>query len=152
MAEAALKCSNQDSIDEEDLSSPSNAIKLGYDIKSLASSKLASAIIHADEKRQKEAENFLQLMKMQWTVKVTKLARMVLQERQYNKPKSLPTPEDIKKITEFMKTEICNLDLTDISYANYKKVAVLTLARITLYNRRRCHEVQAIRYVYQNST
>lgn len=84
-------------------------------------------------------------MKMQWTVKVTKLARMVLQERQYNKPKSLPTPEDIKKITEFMKTEICNLDLTDISYANYKKVAVLTLARITLYNRRRCHEVQAIR-------
>nr|XP_034331453.1 uncharacterized protein LOC117690845 isoform X2 [Crassostrea gigas] len=145
VAEAALKCSNQDSIDEEDLSSPSNAIKLGYDIKSLASSKLASAIIHADEKRQKEAENFLQLMKMQWTVKVTKLARMVLQERQYNKPKSLPTPEDIKKITEFMKTEICNLDLTDISYANYKKVAVLTLARITLYNRRRCHEVQAIR-------
>nr|XP_034316734.1 uncharacterized protein LOC109620100 isoform X3 [Crassostrea gigas] len=145
VAEAALKCSNQDSIDEEDLSSPSNAIKLGYDIKSLASSKLASAIIHADEKRQKEAENFLQLMKMQWTVKVTKLARMVLQERQYNKPKSLPTPEDIKKITEFMKTEICNLDLTDISYANYKKVVVLTLARITLYNRRRCHEVQAIR-------
>ncbi|OWF35847.1 hypothetical protein KP79_PYT23048 [Mizuhopecten yessoensis] len=61
---AALKCCNQD--DEEDLKSPTNAIKLGYDIKRMASAKLATALKEGDETVRKDAEGFLKLMDMEW--------------------------------------------------------------------------------------
>lgn len=53
---AALKCSKQDAEDEEDLHSPSNSIKLGYDIK-----RLASALGFASENpemKKKKGRNF----------------------------------------------------------------------------------------------
>ncbi|XP_033731339.1 uncharacterized protein LOC117320961 isoform X2 [Pecten maximus] len=145
VAKAALQCSKQDADDDEDLASPSNAIKLGYDIKSLASSKLGNALINGDNKKKEEAENFLKLMNMQWGLKVTKLARVLLNERHFNRRCPLPKPDDVKKITVHMKKEISSLDLNDMSYQNYRRAAILVLARTTLYNRRRCHEVQALR-------
>lgn len=40
---------------------------------------------------------------------------------------------------------LANADTTDGSYENFRQIAQLVLARLTLYNRRRCHEVQALR-------
>ncbi|OWF39284.1 hypothetical protein KP79_PYT22704 [Mizuhopecten yessoensis] len=145
VAKAALRCSKQNAIDEEDLQTPSNVIKLGFDIKIMASAKLGSALIQGDETKKQEAENFLCLMKLNWGLKVTKLARVLLTERSFNRRKPLPLPGDVKKLATFMKTELENLDLDNWLYDNFKKAAVLALARITLYNRRRCHEVQALR-------
>ena len=62
---AALRCSKQNILDEEDLSTPSNAIKLGYDIKRMASAKLGKALVDNDESRRKEAD-VLKLMEMEW--------------------------------------------------------------------------------------
>jgi len=143
---AAIKCSSQD--DEEDLTTPSNAIKLGYDIKRMASAKLAKAIKDGNEALQKEAKRILKLMDMEWGVKVKKLATITLTERSFNADRQLPLPEDIQALATYLQTELENLDLTDHTYENFRKVAIFTLARTTLYNRRRCHEVQAMRYVY----
>ncbi|XP_076092695.1 uncharacterized protein LOC143064064 [Mytilus galloprovincialis] len=143
-AKAALICSKQVVNDEEDLNSPSNAIKLGYDIKRMASAKLGEALVEGDDLKKSQAENFLTLVNMSWSLKVTKLARMVLAERNFNIIKQLPLPEDIQKMVSFMVEELNKLDLQDVAYKIFRKAAVLALARITLYNRRRCHEVQAL--------
>ncbi|OWF49392.1 hypothetical protein KP79_PYT01076 [Mizuhopecten yessoensis] len=146
---AALKCSCQDAMDEEDLKTPSNALKLGYDIKKMVSAKLGRALMKDDAGNQKDAEGLLKLMDMEWGVRVNKLARIALTERSFNAERQLPLPEDIKKLCAYLLTEIGKLDLTDCSYENFRKVATLSLARVTLYNRRRCHEVQALRLVFR---
>lgn len=148
VAQAALKCSKQDESDEEDLQSPSNAVKLGFDIKRMASAKLAMALIGDDQGKKDEAKAFLTLLKIKWGLQVTKLARMVLSEKNFNKPTQLPLPEDVKKLATFMIDSLANADTTDGSYENFRQIAQLVLARLTLYNRRRCHEVQALRCVF----
>jgi hypothetical protein len=141
---AALKCSKQ--CDEEDLKSPSNAIKLGYDIKRMASAKLERALMEDDGQKKKEADEFLRLMNLEWSLRVNKLARMILAQRSFNQNRQLPLPDDVQKLVDYLLAELKNADtaVTTCTYDNFRKVALVTLARITLYNRRRCHEVQAL--------
>ena len=142
---AALLCCNVQDMDDEDLKSPSNAIKLGYDIKRMASVKMGTAIKDEDEKKEKEAKKFLKLMDIEWHLKVTRLARAILTTRSFNRFNQLPLPSDVTKIADYLQAKILQLDLTDICYTNFRNAAILTLARLTLFNRRRCHEVQALR-------
>ncbi|XP_060563321.1 uncharacterized protein LOC132722776 isoform X3 [Ruditapes philippinarum] len=143
VTKAALVCCHAE--DEEDLKAPSNALKLGHDIKRMVDAKLAKAIIQEDNDEQKEAQDFLRLMSMQWGLRVTKLARYVLIERSFNQVKELPLPDDVKKLSVHLQKELSSIDLEDCTFCNFRKLAVLTLTRITLFNRRRCHEVQALR-------
>lgn len=83
-------------------------------------------------RKKEEAEEFLQLMEIEWGLRVTKLARIILIERAFNKEQDLPLPEDIKKLSEYMQKQISELDLTNSkSLSNYRKVAVLTLSTVT---------------------
>ncbi len=93
VAKAALRVACQDVFDEEELGSPSNAIKLSFDIKRLVSIKLAQAIMNGDEEQKKQCNEFLQLMAISWT---TKLATAVLLKRRLNARKPLPLPNDIE--------------------------------------------------------
>jgi hypothetical protein len=72
VVKAALLCAAQDADDEEDLATPSNAIKLSYDLKRFASIKLALAIKQGDEVKRRQSKDFSHLMKISWT---NKLAR-----------------------------------------------------------------------------
>ncbi|XP_033725242.1 uncharacterized protein LOC117315207 [Pecten maximus] len=145
VVKGALRCCFPADADEEELKSPSNAIKLGHDIKRLVSAKLAKALMAGNACKKKEAEEFLKLMEIEWGLRVTKLARIILNERAFNRDRNLPIPDDVRKLAEYMQHEILNLDLKTCSLSNYRKVAVATLARVTLFNRRRCHEVQAMK-------
>lgn len=95
---------------------PSNAVKLGFDIKRMASAKLAMALIGDDQRKKDEAKAFLTLLKIKWGLQVTKLTRMVLSEKNFNKPTQLPLPEDVKKLVTFMIESLTNADTTDGSY------------------------------------
>ncbi|XP_014669798.1 PREDICTED: protein starmaker-like [Priapulus caudatus] len=135
------KCSPQDADDEEELGTPSNAIKLSHNIRRLASAKLAFAIKQGNEPKRRESKDFLTLIKLEWT---TKLARVTLETRKFNSKKPLPLPQDVLKLANFNKEELEKLDLNDASYPNYRKVVTLTETRLILYNRRRCGELQAM--------
>ncbi len=141
VTKAALVCSDQDDDDEEELGSPSNAIKLQYDIKRLCSIKLAKAIMNGDEKRKKEANEFLQLMEISWS---SKLARVALQRKRMNRKKPLPLPEDIQKLASYLNGELDDFDPADTSYPNYRRGVMLVEAKLISYNRRRCGELQAM--------
>lgn len=145
LVEATLKTAAPDLNDEEVLEKPSNAIKLGYDLKRLINLKIGMAIMHNDKRSKEDAENLLRTMNIFWPTKVTKLARVLLDQRKYNKHEELPDPKDIEKLSNSLKSEISKLDLKNHTPANFRHVANIISARLVIYNRRRTGELQAIR-------
>ena len=132
--------------DDDILGSPSNAIKLGYDIKRLINGKIGLSIMSKDPNSQADAENLIKLMNIYWGTKVTKHARVILEERRFYAAKNLPLPEDIQQLSNYLRDSILNVDLTKADATNYREVGKLIEAKLVTYNRRRTGEVQAIRY------
>ena len=95
----------EDMYDETDLDSPSNAIKLGFDLKRLINIKIGMCIEQGHLKERQEAEDVLTLMNIFWGSRVTKLARVLLEERRFNKVQSLPDTEDLKKLNMYLKVQ-----------------------------------------------
>ncbi|KAJ8048412.1 hypothetical protein HOLleu_00721 [Holothuria leucospilota] len=91
VASAVLKVAKQDQEDDEDPKAPSNALKLSY-IKRMANIKLAQAIQAQDQGKKQSAQDFIQLMSIEWN---TKLERVLLEERKHAEKKPLPLPSDI---------------------------------------------------------
>nr|XP_034315953.1 uncharacterized protein LOC117685616 [Crassostrea gigas] len=140
----AVKACEED--ENADLKNPSTAIKLGYDLSRLANAKLGIGIKEGNDKAKTEASEFLQLLRMEWSVKVTKLARITLDVRHFNKRKELPDPSDIEKIAAYLVREIKNLDLTPNNNNEivFREAVVLAEARLLLYNRRRPGELECL--------
>ena len=139
----AIKCCIPYSDDvEEDLTSPSNALKLKYDVKRLVNAKWAFAIKQGKEEEEKQCQKFLQLMEIEWGERVTKLCRMVLDQRRFEETKELPAPEDVKKLTGYL---IQELKQTELNSANFWRIVALLQSRLMLYNKRRSGEIEVIK-------
>lgn len=113
VAKAALLCAKQDASDDEELGSPSNAIKLGFHLKKMASAKLGLALVEGDDVKYKQTRAFMELMDINWSLQVTKLGKVVLSERAFNRSYPLPLPSDVKKLAEFLIRELTTADYTD---------------------------------------
>ena len=142
---ATLKTASVEFDDDEDLKSPSTALKMGYDIKRMVGAKWGIALRDEDDKSSKECKDFLKLYKFEWSVKVTKLATVILQTRRFSKDRTLPEPDDLFKLHGYIKEEIRNLDLKDYSYKNFRMAEVLAQTRLLMYNKRRSGEVEVIK-------
>ena len=59
--------------------------------------------------------DFLKLMRIQWGLRVTKLARGLLVEPSYNYRNELPRPADVKKLYEYPQTRVRGRNLDDSS-------------------------------------
>ena len=97
-----------------------------------------------DEKKNKETEDLFKLMDFQWSLRVTKLARSLLNQKSFNVTRRLPLPGDIQKLATYLQNELRKMNVDDASFENFRKTNRLTVVRITLFNRRRCLEVQAM--------
>lgn len=135
--------SNMD--DEEDLLKPSNALKLGFDLKRLADGKIGHSLITGNRAEREEAKDFLKMMQIYWGSRTTKLARISLEQRTYGEEVLLPHPEDINELYMCLQRTLAELDLTSTDYENYRNVCKAVEARLIIYNRRRTGEVQAVR-------
>ena len=145
VVQATLACAAVDMDDEEELKTPSNAIKLGFEIKRVLASKKAFAIRAKDPAMKQDCSDFLELMESEWALKVTKLARVALLERSYNQKQQLPLPEDLKRLGEFLNNELSKVNLKDHTTTTFRRVSQLVESKLTAYNRRRSGEVQAIK-------
>lgn len=139
-----VSCVDKEESDEYDLDHPSTALKIGFDLCRLASVKLGNSIKSGEEQGRLDASNFLNLMKLEWTVKVTKIAKSTLNERHFNAQKSLPDPEDIAKLAKHITNELTNFDVENMTPDNYRKGVILSESRLLLYNRRRPGELEAL--------
>ncbi len=142
VARAALKVANQDDMDEENLRAPSSALKLSYDIKRLLDIKVGVAIKTGNKQMREEADDFLTLMKIEWS---TKLERELLEERKAEKTRPMPLPSDVKTLAAFYKKESEEMDLKNSSYDNFKRAGLIALASLVVYNRHRPGGVQAMK-------
>jgi hypothetical protein len=141
---ATIQCCMPYMDDEEDLKSPSNAIKLKYDLIRVVNAKWALLVqdnphsLHAEEMMK-----FDRLISVQWGERVTKLARAVLVRRRFKMKKELPSPEDVMKLTKHIVSE---LESTALTPENFFRIVQLVQTRLLLYNKRRSGEIDAVRY------
>ena len=144
-AEAALNCASPNMDDEEDLASPSSAIKIGYDLAKMANMKIGTAIKKGYRYQRDAAADFMILMKSEWTSRVTKVAHKVLRERRLMKHAELPLPSDLKKLNDTVDEGLRKLKLDPkTSDSNmYRETAKLVVTRLVLYNKRRSGELEA---------
>ncbi|MEW8545003.1 MAG: hypothetical protein AB2693_15875, partial [Candidatus Thiodiazotropha sp.] len=156
-ASAAFRISLPDADDEEDLKSPSNAINIKYDLIRMTDAKWSLSVKELDKqptqawtKSKHEAEEFLQLIKRNWSEKVTRLARKVLDERRLNQIQQLPQPEDLEKLSQHLQKKLTESDLDEKSatWDAYKDVIRYTQTRLMIYNKRRSGELEAIKYAF----
>ncbi len=144
VADAAVKISVPDIDDDEDLQHPSTSVKIKYDIIRMANHKLAYALKEGCLRRKTEADEFLRLLGIDWTDKVDRLARNVLNERRFNKEVLLPAPEDVTKLAADLRKSLNEANYDLHTYANFREIAELTESRLIMYNKRRCGELEAM--------
>ena len=92
-----------------------------------------------------EATDFLQLMKLEWGTKVTKLARITIGRRHFNKKTPLPKPEDVQKLSEYLIHELKALDLQKVDKETFRRAVIISQSRLIVYNKRRTGELEATR-------
>lgn len=87
----------------------------------------------------------MRLINIKWTERVTKMARAVLVQRSFNKEVEIPSPDDIKTLTEHICSELSILNLQNYVESTYRRAVVLCQTRLVLYNKRRSGEIDYIR-------
>ena len=142
---AALMCAQADMDDLEELGKPSNAIKIGYELKRIVSVKLGQAIRNRDNLTKEECRDYQHLLTAEWSARVTKRAQVTLRERQFNQEKKMPEPSDLVKLKDYLHSQLEEIDVENLSYKNFQHIAKLTLSKLLSYNRRRSGEIQAIK-------
>lgn len=105
----------------------------------LALAKLGQTIKNGDATSRQEDTDFMNLMKMEWSIRVNKVACATLSERQFNLKKELPHPDDIVKFASYLIEQLEGLDLSPASAdgEKFQKNVMLVEARFLLYKRRR---------------
>ena len=149
VVDAAQHCAGFDSR-RHSYTSPSSAIRSGQLLKKVAQLNMTRALETGDTATVDTSTNFLKLCEMQWS-EVTASAHRNLSERNRNGVDFLPLTEDVMKLNGYLKEEgdrntaILVIgkgdDMTNESYA---ELAQLTLAKLTLFNRKRQGEVSKI--------
>lgn len=149
IADAALKVAKPEDNDTmEDLNAPSNAIKLGYDIMRMINIKLGIALRRSyDRDIIDKCYDLLTLFRNEWNDKVKRRASSVLIDRSLTKfgTSGLPSPDDVKKLTDHITTVLKNLKLDTENADSFSRASNLLQARLLLYNKRRSGEIDCIR-------
>ena len=118
--------------DIEDLTSPSNVIKLGYELKRLCNIKSGVAIRQRDITTRDECRDFITLTTSEWGLRVNKLSRTILHNRRYGIEERLALPSDLVKLAN----ELSKFDRSIISSTNFRHGEVIVMTKFLTYNRR----------------
>lgn len=120
---------------------PSLALKLGHSLKKLAEIKRGQCMRSGDDAGKNDAENYILLHETEWAEKVSSHALQTLAERKFNEPSLLPLTEDVVKLKGFllkeMQTLITLLNGSQVSVSIWRDLAMATLCRVTVFNKRR---------------
>ena len=149
VVDAAQHCAGFDSR-RHSYTSPSSAILSGQLLKKVAQLNMTHALETGDTATVDTSTNFLKLCELQWS-EVTASAHRNLSERNRNGVDFLPLTEDVMKLNGYLKEEgdrntaILVIGKGDeMTYESYAELAQLTLAKLTLFNRKRQGEVSKI--------
>ena len=127
---------------------PSLALKLGHSLHKICDIIHCRALMAEDEDQIRSTDIFKKLYTSKWSELVSHGALNTLSDAKYNKPSTLPFTEDVQILHQYLKKSaekaFCNLKEVATSQ-NYAQLASVTLAQITVFNRRRAGEVSKMR-------
>ncbi|KAI4470857.1 hypothetical protein MML48_1g16811 [Holotrichia oblita] len=126
---------------------PSLGLKLGHAIRKCISIERGIALRKGNLKKNKELLSFMNLMDMEWSTRISSAALSTLHQRKLNMPELLPLTSDLLTLAKYMDREILLLNTTiryKCTQASWNNLAVLTLARIILFNKRRSGEASKL--------
>ena len=144
VTKASIMCTFPYMDDIEDLKSPSNAIKLKYDLVRMLDMKWSFIQEKGGGIGADRCDIFQRQIKIHWNESVTRLARAVLLNRSLVKEVQIPAPEDIKKLTIFITDEVKKIDISDYKTDNFRNTVRLAQTRLLLFNKRRSGEIDHI--------
>ena len=124
---------------------PSLALKIGYNLKNCAHIIRSQALKSSDEEKLKKAERFLEHYKSDWAHEISSCALNTLHVWKFNKPRRIPLAKDVKKLYDTLcsSSESCKNELiTKPGPQSWRELAEVTLAQVSLFNRRRGGEIQ----------
>ena len=119
---------------------PSTSAKCGYALKKAAYVVKGQALRKKDMAVKSNIDLFLELYEAEWSRKVTSHALQNLSFKKHNKPQMLPVTNDLLVLRNFLTEKITALTTEVQKNAmkeNWRRLAVLALARLIIFNKRR---------------
>ncbi|XP_056118313.1 uncharacterized protein LOC130095581 [Rhinichthys klamathensis goyatoka] len=123
---------------------PSLALKLGHNLKKLASIIECEAMMSGDKNALNNVQAFKQICDTKWSECVSSQALRNLSEAKWNSPQLLPFADDVKKMHQYLDRESKEYQTKleeEPSNKNWSELAKITLCQVILFNRRREGEV-----------
>lgn len=139
--EATLELCGKNEHDE--LVHPSTANKIGFDLGRLIGLKYGYCLRQNNPVGKEEADEFLKLMKIDWSTKVTTHASVLLRQRHFDNRRQLPHPKDIEVVATKLSEKLSSFDYKNKSM--FVEIARTTLLRLMVYNRRRSGEIEELK-------
>ena len=132
--------------DVEHLTSPTNAIKIKYDIQKCCNIKWDTNAKHPslDASTAEICINLDRLFTMEWKETVSRLARSILASRKLTAELTMSSPADIETLHTVTVKKMKALDFDRKHLDVYRAAVIAVQARILLYNKRRSGEIDAI--------
>lgn len=122
--------------------SPQLGIVLGHYIKQICLLKASMALEEEDDRKKKEANEFLEMYAAHWNSRVASVANRTQRLRALNAPDLTPSTADLLTLKNFVVGEISlRMKVFTPTYDQYVKFAEFLIARITIFNKRRISEV-----------
>ena len=119
---------------------PSTSAKCGYALKKAAYVGKGQALRKKDMAVKSNIDLFLELYEAEWSRKVMSHALQNLSFKKHNKPQMLPVTNDLLVLRNFLTEKITALTAEVQKNAmkeNWRRLAVLALARLIIFNKRR---------------
>lgn len=135
--------SSTDLTKKPEFKTPSLALKIGYALKKCIALERGTALRAGNLTRNKSLMSFLQLMEMEWNIRISSNALSTLYNRKINAAQLLPITSDLVKLSNHLDAciAVCKRDLEhNPSNKIWTRLATLVLARIILFNKRRSGE------------
>lgn len=137
--QAICKATRDDPTKRPEFQTPSLALKVGYALKKCACIERGQCLRRGDLRQNKKYVGFIQLLNLEWSVRISSNALSTLYSRKQNAEDLLPITGDLLKLNNFLDTGINNI-MENLSSTNYTKLVSMTLARIIMFNKRRSGE------------
>ncbi|XP_008286893.1 uncharacterized protein LOC103362345 [Stegastes partitus] len=128
-------------------STPSLALKLGYNLQKTCSIVEANAVKSGDAKLAESAKNFLSVYQKKWNKLISSGALTTLKETKLHSEKQVPFVQDVKRLHFHLENShhAAEQKLRESPSAeSYAALARVVLTRIIIFNRRKPREVSSI--------
>ena len=130
--------------DDGSIETPSIGIKLGHSLKKCCKILKGEGIRNGDKYLQRQADQFSELLTLSWNDEISRVARIELSQRKWNKPQLLPLTSDIQKLQKHLKEVAVSathaLKNEKNNLQEWRNLATSLLSTIILFNRRRAGE------------